>query len=168
MVNYKTIKALFLLSLLLVPIAKVVAGLSITPAFIRLDNIKQGKTYKFYVVVTNQSAKKTEHFKSYAEAPQAEINGLPAKKVLSWTKVKPSKFSLTPGQRQKVAMTLKVPKGYEGDYRIYLAIQQDPKKYNLKFKKKKLNNKVGVMQLVASVVGPYPPCPPTRLLSRVA
>ncbi len=147
MLKLQTVRAIFLLLLILFPIGKVVAGLSITPAFIRLDSIKQGKPYKFNIVVTNQSAKKTEHFKSYAEAPHNEINGLPADKVLSWIKVKPSKFSLQPGQRQKVRVALKVPKGYEGDYRIHVAIQQDPKKYNIKFKKRNLNNKVGVMQL---------------------
>ena len=46
MVKYKTIKAIFLLSLLTIPIGKVVAGIAITPAFIRLSETIQDKTYK--------------------------------------------------------------------------------------------------------------------------
>jgi hypothetical protein len=145
--NRTTIKALFLLALLAFPIGKVIAGLSITPAFIRLDKTIQGKKYIIPVMVTNQSAKKTEHFKVAVEGPSSSINGLPAKKVISWTTVKPQKFSIQPGESRKIKMSVKVPKGYTGDYRVYLSITQDPKKYNLKIKKRKIKNSIGIMQL---------------------
>ena len=145
--NRTTIKALFLLALLAFPIGKVIAGLQITPAFIRLDKTVQGKKYIIPITVTNQSPKKTEHFKVSVEAPLRMINGLPAKKVLSWTTVKPSKFSIQPGETRKLKLSVKVPKGYAGDYRVYVAILQDPKKYNLKIKKRKIKNAVGIMQL---------------------
>ena len=145
--NRTTIKALFLLALLAFPIGKVIAGLSITPAFIRLDKTMQGKKYIVPIKVTNQSPKKTEHFKVSVEAPLRMINGLPAKQVISWTTVKPSKFSIQPGETRTIKMSVKVPKGYAGDYRVYVAILQDPKKYNLKIKKRKIKNSVGIMQL---------------------
>jgi hypothetical protein len=147
--NRTTIKALFLLALLAFPIGKVIAGLSITPAFVRMDKTIQGKKYNIPITVTNQSAKQTEHFIVSVDSPhsKAKINGLPAEKVISWTKFKPSKFTLQPGQTQTVMMSVKVPKGYVGDYRLYLAVSQDPKKYNLKFKKRKKRSAVGVMQL---------------------
>ena len=116
--NRTTIKALFLLALLAFPIGKVIAGLSITPAFIRLDKTMQGKKYIIPVSVTNQSPKKTEHFKVAVEGPQNSINGLPARQVISWTTVKPSKFSIQPGETRKIKMSVKVPKGYTGDYRV--------------------------------------------------
>ena len=147
MLKYQTVRATFLLLLVLFPISKVVAGIAITPAFIRLSETIQGKKYNIPVSVTNQSAKKTEHFLVRVEAPQAKINGLPAAKVLKWTKVKPSKLTLQPGESRKVMLTVKVPKGYTGDYRIYLSIMQDPKKYDLKLKQKKIKSQVGLMQL---------------------
>lgn len=143
----KSIRYVFLLVLILAPIGKVVAGLSITPAFIRLDKTTQGKTYNIPVTVTNQSAKKTEYFLVDVEAPQKIINGLPASKVLSWAKVKPSKITVQPGEARKVMMSVNVPKGYTGDYRVYLTIMQDPKKYELEIKKKKIQAQVGLMQL---------------------
>jgi uncharacterized cupredoxin-like copper-binding protein len=147
MVKYKTIKAIFLLSLLTIPIGKVVAGIAITPAFIRLSETIQDKTYNIPVTVTNQSPKKTEYFLVNVEAPQASINGLPASKVLKWLKVKPSKVTVQPGESRKVMLTVKVPKGYTGDYRIYLSIMQDPRKYDLQIKQKKIKSQVGLMQL---------------------
>jgi len=147
MMNHKTIKALFLLSLLLIPISKVIAGIAITPAFIRLSETIQDKKYNIPVTVTNQSAKKTEYFLIGVEAPQKKINGLPASKVLKWIKVKPSKITLQPGEARKVMATVKVPKGYVGDYRIYLSFLQDPKKYELQIKQKKIKSQVGLMQL---------------------
>jgi hypothetical protein len=59
--NRTTIKALFLLALLAFPIGKVIAGLSITPAFVRMGEAQQGRTYHIPIKVTNQSAKLTEH-----------------------------------------------------------------------------------------------------------
>jgi len=147
MLNHKTIKALFLLSLLLIPISKVIAGIAITPAFIRLSETIQDKKYNIPVKVTNQSAKKTEYFIVGVEAPQKKINGLPASKVLKWVKVKPGKITLQPGESRKVLATVKVPKGYTGDYRIYLTFMQDPKKYELQIKQKKIKSQVGLMQL---------------------
>ena len=145
--NRTTIKALFLLALLAFPISKVIAGIAITPAFIRLSETIQDKKYNIPVTVTNQSAKKTEYFLVDIEAPQKIINGLPASKVLKWAKVKPSKLTLQPGESRKVMATVKVPKGYTGDYRIYLTFMQDPKKYELQIKQKKIKSQVGLMQL---------------------
>jgi len=147
MMKYKTIKAIFLLSLLTIPIGKVVAGIAITPAFIRLSETIQDKTYNIPVTVTNQSPRKTEYFLVNVEAPQASINGLPASKVLKWLKVKPSKITVQPGESRKVLVTVKVPKGYTGDYRVYLSIMQDPKKYDLQIKQKKIKSQIGLMQL---------------------
>jgi hypothetical protein len=145
--NRTTIKALFLLALLSFPIGKVIAGVSITPAFIRMDAAMQGKKYIIPVSVTNQSAKKTEYFKISVESPSKLINGVPASKIIKWTTVKPKNITIGPGESEKIRMTVKVPKGYTGDYRVYLSILQDPKKYNLKIKKRKVQSKVGVMQL---------------------
>jgi hypothetical protein len=147
--NRITIKALFLLTLIAFPIGKVAAGLSITPAFVRMDQAVQGKSYRIPIKVTNQSAKKTEYFVVGVESPHGKekINGLPAKRVIAWTKFKPGKFTLQPGESRKVLMTVKVPKGRVGDYRLYLTVAQDPEKYNLEFKKVKAKSAVGVMQL---------------------
>ena len=145
--NRTIIKTLFLLALLAFPIGKVIAGISVTPAFIRLSETYQNTTYNIPVTITNQSAKKSEHFLVNFEAPQKIINGIPAAKVLKWVKVKPSKVSLQPGESRKVLATVKVPKGYVGDYRIYLSFMQDPKKYELQLKRKKFQTKVGMMQL---------------------
>ena len=147
MVKCKTIKAIFLLSLLLIPIGKVIAGISITPAFIRMDKAMQGKKYIIPVKVTNQSAKKTEYFKVFVESTTKLINGIPASKVIKWTTVKPKNITIGPGESETIKMTVQVPKGYTGDYRVFLAVLQDPKKYNLNIKRKKLNTSVGVMQL---------------------
>ena len=145
--NRTTIKALFLLALLAFPIGKVIAGIAITPAFIRLSETIQDKTYNIPVTVTNQSPRKTEYFLVDIEAPKKIINGLPASKVLKWAKVKPSKLTLQPGESRKVLATVKVPKGYTGDYRIYLTFMQDPKKYELQIKQKKIKSQTGIMQL---------------------
>ncbi len=145
--NHKTIKALFLLTLIMLPIGKVIAGISVTPAFIRMDAAMQGKKYIIPVTVTNQSPRKTEYFKIFVDGPTKLINGIPASKIIKWTTVKPKNITIAPGESQKIKMTVKVPKGYTGDYRVYLSILQDPKKYNLKIKKKKNQSKVGVMQL---------------------
>jgi len=147
MLKLQTVRAIFLLLLILFPIGKVVAGIAITPAFIRLSETIQGKKYNIPVTVTNQSPKKTEYFLVNVEAPQAKINGLPASKVLKWLKVKPKKITVQPGESRKVMLTVKVPKGYTGDYRIYLTIMQDPKKYDLQIKQKKIKSQVGLMQL---------------------
>jgi hypothetical protein len=147
MLKLKTVRTIFLLLLILFPIGKVVAGIAITPAFIRLSETIQGKKYNIPVTVTNQSPKKTEYFLVNVEAPQAKINGLPASKVLKWLKVKPKKITVQPGESRKVMLTVKVPKGYTGDYRIYLTIMQDPKKYDLQIKQKKIKSQVGLMQL---------------------
>jgi len=147
MLKYQTVRATFLLLLVLFPISKVVAGIAITPAFIRLSETIQEKKYNIPVTVTNQSPKKTEYFLVNVEAPQANINGLPASKVLKWLKVKPKKITVQPGESRKVMLTVKVPKGYTGDYRIYLTIMQDPKKYDLQIKQKKIKSQVGLMQL---------------------
>ena len=145
--NRTTIKALFLLALIAFPISKVIAGIAITPAFIRLSETIQDKTYNIPVTVTNQSPRKTEYFLVDIEAPKKIINGLPASKVLKWAKVKPSKLTLQPGESRKVLATVKVPKGYTGDYRIYLTFMQDPKKYELQIKQKKVKSQTGIMQL---------------------
>ncbi|MCS5588578.1 MAG: hypothetical protein NZ824_01275 [Candidatus Thioglobus sp.] len=147
MVKNKTIKAIFLLMLLLIPIGKVIAGISITPAFIRMDKAMQGKKYVIPVTVTNQSAKKTEYFKVFVDGPSKLINGVPASKVIRWTTVKPKNITIQPGESRKIKLTVQVPKGYIGDYRIYLSILQDPKKYNLNIKKRKIKSNVGIMQL---------------------
>lgn len=147
MIKLQTVRVIFLLLVVLFPIGKVVAGIAITPAFIRLSETIQDKKYNIPVTVTNQSAKKIEHFIVSVEAPQAKINGLPAAKVIKWTKVKPSKLTLQPGESRKVMLTVKVPKGYTGDYRIYLSIMQDPKKYELQIKQAKIKSQVGMMQL---------------------
>jgi len=147
--NRTTIKALFLLALLAFPIGKVIAGISITPAFIRLSETLQGKTYNIPVQVTNQSAKKTEYFLAGAEAPNnaKSINGIPSSKIIKWVKIKPKKFTLQPGESRKILATVKIPKNVVGDYRIYLTFMQDPKKYELKIKKKKVQSQIGMMQL---------------------
>ena len=147
MVKCKTIKAIFLLTLLLIPIGKVIAGISITPAFIRMDKAMQGKKYIIPVKVTNQSAKKTEYFRVFVESTTKLINGIPASKVIKWTTVKPKNITIGPGESETIKMTVQVPKGYTGDYRVFLAVLQDPKKYNLNIKRKKLNTSVGIMQL---------------------
>ena len=147
MVKCKTIKAIFLLTLLLIPIGKVIAGISITPAFIRMDKAMQGKKYIIPVRVTNQSAKKTEYFKVFVESTTKLINGIPASKVIKWTTVKPKNITIGPGESETIKMTVQVPKGYTGDYRVFLAVLQDPKKYNLNIQRKKLNTSVGIMQL---------------------
>jgi len=145
--NRTTIKTLFLLVLLAFPIGKVIAGISVTPAFIRLSETLQGKTYNVPVQVTNQSAKKTEYFLAGVEAPNKIINGIPASKIIKWVKIKPKKFTLQPGESRKILATVKIPKNVIGDYRIYLTFMQDPKKYELKLKKKKIQSQVGMMQL---------------------
>jgi len=145
--NRTTVKALFLLALIAFPISKVIAGISITPAFIRLSETLQGKTYKIPVQLTNQSAKKTEYFVTGVEAPNKVINGIPSSKIIKWVKIKPKKLTLQPGESRKILATVKIPKGIVGDYRIYLTFMQDPKKYELKIKKKKIQSQVGMMQL---------------------
>jgi len=145
--NRTTIKALFLLALIAFPISKVIAGISITPAFIRLSETLQGKTYNIPVQLTNQSAKKTEYFVTGVEAPNKIINGIPSSKIIKWVKIKPKKLTLQPGESRKILATVKIPKGVVGDYRIYLTFMQDPKKYELKIKKKKIQSQVGMMQL---------------------
>lgn len=135
-----------LLLFFLSPIAEVMADLSITPAFVRMDKAEQGVHYIIPIEVSNRSAKKTEYFKAAVETPREIINGTPAATIIGWTKVSPKSFTLQPGEKRKVKVSVKVPKGYVGDYRIYLAIMQDPRKYKLKLNKQKLKQSIGVMQ----------------------
>lgn len=144
--NDFVIKKLFLLLLLLLPITQVMAGLSITPAFVRMDKAQQGIKYIIPIEVSNQSAKKTEYFKADIETPTEMINGTPAATIIGWTKVSPKAFTLQPGETRKVKVSVRVPKGYIGDYRIYLSIRQDPRKYKLKLNTQKLKQSIGVMQ----------------------
>ena len=138
MVKCKTIKAIFLLTLLLIPIGKVIAGISITPAFIRMDKAMQGKKYIIPVRVTNQSAKKTEYFKVFVESTTKLINGIPASKVIKWTTVKPKNITIGPGESETIKMTVQVPKGYTGDYRVFLAVSSRSKKIQPKHSEEKI------------------------------
>jgi hypothetical protein len=122
------------------------AGLSITPAFVRVDKALVGTRYIIPVSVVNQSAKKTEYFKAAVETVGDMVNGTPSATVLGWANVKPKTFTLGPGETRKVKVAIKIPKGYSGDYRVMLAIKQDPRKYKLKLNKKKLKQSIGVMQ----------------------
>ena len=135
-----------LLLFFLSPIAEVMAGLSITPAFVRVDKALVGTRYIIPVTVVNQSAKKTEYFKAAVEIHGETVNGTPSATVLGWTTVKPKTFTLKPGENRKVKVAIKIPKGYSGDYRVFLAIKQDPRKYKLKLNQKKIKQSIGVMQ----------------------
>ena len=91
-----------LLLFFLSPIAEVMAGLSITPAFVRVDKALVGTRYIIPVTVVNQSAKKTEYFKAAVEIHGETVNGTPSATVLGWTTVKPKTFTLKPGENRKV------------------------------------------------------------------
>mgnify|MGYP001602815936 CR=1 FL=1 len=151
------IKKLILLTLLLLPMVQTWAGVSVTPAFVRMDKAVQEVEYIVPVMVSNTSAGKTEYFNAFVETREAQVNGIAATTVLEWTTVTPSNFTLEPGQVKKVNFKVRVPKGYVGDYRVFLAIMQDPKKYRSYIDKSKLQQSIGSMQFgkTSSQVGEY-------------
>ncbi len=139
-------KSLFLLALFILPLSQVWAGVSVTPAFVRIGKVVQQTEYIVPIEVTNTSAVKTEYFNVFVETRGTQVNGAPAATVLGWTEVTPSIITLESGEKAKINFKVTIPKGYVGDYRVFVAIMQDPSKYRSYVSKSKLSQSIGSMQ----------------------
>lgn len=101
------------------------AGMKIEPAFIRMDKAAQGKSYFVPISITNTSLEQMEHLKVYTETRGKQVNGISAGEVLSWATVEPSSLSVRPGETKRTKFRVTIPTTTEGDYRLYIAIEQD-------------------------------------------